>query len=209
MEDIDISSYFTNLSPLLVAEIMQHCKVAHFSKGTELIREGQYVKVVPFVIKGVVKVFTRQEDKELLLYYIKPSESCVMSFSASLTNEKSRIYAITEEDSLVVLFPSHLLSKWVTLHPSINQLFFQQYNLRYSDLILTINHLLYDRLDKRLLSYLTDKMAILSVNRIKISHKEVANELGTAREVISRLVKKLEKQGQIRVYDDGIEVVEL
>jgi CRP/FNR family transcriptional regulator, anaerobic regulatory protein len=148
----------------------------------------------------------RQEDKELLLYYIQPSETCIMSFSACLKNEKSKIYAISEEDSRVVLIPADKIPRWIVEYPRINQLFYQQYDQRYSELIDTINHLLFDKLDKRILGFLIAKSKVTGKNPLKISHKDIANELGTAREVVSRLIKKLEKENKVKQHSDSIEI---
>jgi CRP/FNR family transcriptional regulator len=153
-------------------------------------------------------VYTQIEGKELLLYYIKPEESCIMSFSSSLNNEKSKIFAITQEECEILLIPSDNMAKWVTQYPTINKLFYHQYDLRYAELVDTIHQMLYYKLDKRLLDYLKEKVEITGKNPIKISHKEIANDLGTAREVISRLVKKMEKQLILKQYHDSIELIE-
>jgi CRP/FNR family transcriptional regulator, anaerobic regulatory protein len=154
-----------------------------------------------------VKVFIGQEDKELLLYYIQPRQSCIMSFSAALKNEKSKFFALAEKDSTVLVIPADKLSRWVTEYPAINQLFYQQFDMRYMELIDTINHLLFDKLDKRVFDYLSEKISITGINPIKISHKQVANDLGTAREVISRIVKKLEHQNKVKQHHDSIEIL--
>lgn len=182
--------YFSFLGAALTAEILAVSDIKEFDAGTELVKEGQYVKAVPLVMNGLVKVFTRKEDKELLLYYIQPKESCIMSFTASIRQEKSKIFAITENAVTVVLIPADKISQLVNNFPSLNQLFYQQFDQRYTELIDTINTLLYDKLDKRLLDYLTDKTSVTGSNPVHISHKEIAADLGTAREVVSRLIKK-------------------
>ncbi len=202
-----IESRFYYLGTELIGEIFEFSTIQDFPAETELIREGHYVKVIPVLLRGLVKVFTQIEDKELLLYYIKPEQSCIMSFSSSLKNEKSRIFAITEEQSTILLMPSEKVTKWVTSLPSINLLFYQQYDLRYSELIDAVNRLLYFKLDKRLLDYLHKKVKLTGKNPVKISHKEIANDLATAREVISRLMKKLESQGLVRQLHDQIEII--
>ncbi len=107
----------SNLLPFfqkdLLTEIAQNSSIHSFEKNTEILRKGQYVKVIPVVIKGLVKVFTEYNEKELLLYYIKPSESCVMSFAVSLKNEPSKVFAITEEATEILLLPVDKLLKWV------------------------------------------------------------------------------------------------
>lgn len=199
-----IATKLNHLGKELMDKILDIADVKTFAAGTELVREGQYIKVIPIVLSGLVKVFTQIEDKELLLYYIQPEQSCIMSFSSCLNQEKSKIFALTEETTEVLLLPAEQVTQWVTQYPAINKLFYQQYDLRYSELIDTIHHLLYHKLDKRLLDYLTEKIKVTGKNPLKITHKEIAAELGTAREVVSRLVKKLERQGLLQQHHDSI-----
>ncbi len=201
-----LESKFKYLGKDLIAVLLDQSVIKQFPIHMELVREGQYVKFIPIVLKGLIKVFTQFEEKELLLYYIKPEQSCIMSFSSCMNNDKSKIVAITEEESTVLLIPSEKIAKWVIEYPQINRLFYQQYDLRYLELIDTIHQMLYYKLDKRLLDYLSEKVKVTGKNPIKISHKEIANDLGTAREVVSRLVKKLEKQNILKQYHDSIEI---
>jgi CRP/FNR family transcriptional regulator, anaerobic regulatory protein len=190
----------------LKAEITQLGNSVEVSKGTTILQEGQYVKVIPIVLAGLVKVFTQVEDRELLLYYIRPSESCVMSFSAIINNDKSKIFAMTEADSTLLLLPSEKMAVWTRLYPRLNEIFFQQYNVRYNELIETIRHLLFNRLDQRLLNYLREQGRIRGTTVIQVKHREVAQDLGTAREVITRTMRKLETDGKIRQTPEGIVV---
>jgi len=205
-DNYNIESRFNFLGIELLQKILSVSDIKKFPENLELIREGQYVKVIPIVLNGLVKVYTQFEGKELLLYYVKPDQSCIMSFSSCLKNEKSKIFAITEEVSTILLIPADKVAGWVTEFPTINKLFYQQYDLRYTELIDTINHLLFYKLDRRLLDYLTKKINVTGKNPIKVSHKEIANELGTAREVVSRLVKKLEGQNKLKQHHDSIEL---
>lgn len=198
---------FPGLSPELFEVIVQHSEVKEIPADVEILREGQYVKVLPLVAEGLIKVFTRYQEKELLLYYIKPGESCIMSFAAGLRNEPSRVFAITEEPTTAMLVPVTKIPSWINQHPDMNQLFFEQYNQRYSDLLDTVNHVLFDKMDKRLLDYLTEKTRLTGKNPIKISHRQIAAELGTAREVISRLIKKLENEGELVQQGNSIELL--
>ncbi len=202
-----IKSKLSFLERSLLNDIVASSSQLNFEKGTELLREGQFVKVIPIVLTGLIKVFSRYEDKELLLYYIKPSESCVMSFSASLKNTPSQVFAITEEDTTVLLLPASKIDGWVKKFPNFNQLFFEQYNVRYQELLKTINHLLFDKLDVRLYNYLIEKKDITKKNPITISHRQIANELGTAREVISRLLKKLEGENKVKQLPNQIKIL--
>lgn len=196
------------LSNDLLTEIERTSTIISIEKDSELVREGQFIKVIPIVLEGLIKVFTRYEEKELLLYYIKPSESCVMSFSAILKNSPSEIFAVTEENTKVLLLPANLIPNWLKNHPTLNQLFYKQYNMRYTELLKTINHLLFNKLDVRVFNYLVDKKNITQNNPLKISHRQIANELGTAREVISRIIKKLEAENKVKQHGYEIEIID-
>jgi CRP/FNR family transcriptional regulator len=202
-----IQEIFSHLTPQLREEISKSAIQKEFPQGTEILREGQYVQVIPVVIDGLIKVFSAYEEKELLIYYIKPKESCIMSFAASLKNEPSRVYAVTEEDTTALLLPVEKVSAWIKQFPDINSLFYQQYNQRYSELLDTINHLLFSRMDHRLYEYLSKKVKLTKRNPIKISHRQIANELGTAREVVSRVIKKLENEGKLVQNSNSIKIL--
>lgn len=195
------------LSNALKEEIESYSLFKELPKGVKILREGQYIKAIPIVLSGLIKVFTRHEDKELLLYYIKPNESCIMSFTASLKNEPSAVFAITEETTTALLLPIEKTSTWIKEYPDMNMLFFQQYNLRYSELLSTIHHVLFNKMDKRLFDYLKEKSELTQKKVIKMSHRQIANELGTAREVISRVMKKLESEGKLIQHSSSIEIL--
>jgi CRP/FNR family transcriptional regulator, anaerobic regulatory protein len=200
-----------NLSRQFGKDVMDHIlessSIIDFPENAELIREGQYVKGVPIVLEGMVKVFAGEGSKEILLYYIQPGESCVMSLSACLKNEKSKVCAIATEYTSAILLPCDKLNHWILHYPVINRLFYLQYDRRYTELIGTVNHLLFDKLEKRLIDYLKEKKIMTGKNPIKISHKEIAKDLGTAREVVSRLIKKLENQQKLQQHHDSIELL--
>lgn len=191
----------------LIDSLISFGTVMEFPSETEILKEGQYVKVIPIVLHGLIKVYSRYEDKELLLYYIQPDESCIMSFAASLNNEPSKVFAVTEDYTRVLLLPSDRIPGWLKEHPAMNSLFFNQYNMRYAELLDTIRYLLYHKLEKRIYDYLLEKSEVKGEKLLNIRHKQIASELGTAREVISRLLKKMEKEGKIRQHTDGIEIL--
>lgn len=178
-------------------------------KGTEILREGQFVKVIPLVQKGLIKVFTRYDDRELLLYYIRPDESCIMSFSAGINNEPSEVFAVTEEDTEVLLLPIKEVQTLVNDHPNGNRFFFHQYKSRYAELLDTIHHVLFSKMDTRLYKHLKEKVQLKDENPLRMSHQQIASELGTVREVISRVMKKLESEGLVLQVGNSIQVLGL
>lgn len=192
--------------PSLKSEIVNNSLYRELPGDTEILRVGQYIKAIPLVLKGLIKVFTRYEDKELLLYYIQPQESCIMTFAAGMKNEPSKVFAVTEEDSIVLLLPLIEVEKWIKQYPEINKMFFHQYNIRYNDLIETIHQVLFDNMDKRLYEYFLQKAKLTGKNPMRLTHRQIAEELGTAREVVSRLVKKLEHENKVKQLPNSIQI---
>ena len=206
--DINIvKKYLSFIGPDLQQAFAQDGVITDFDSATEILREGQSVKMIPLVLEGLIKVFTRNEDRELLLYYIEPSESCVMSFLAGIKNKPSKIFAVTEKPTKVILLPSNKVELWTHEFPMLNTLFYDLYNARYSELIDTLNQLIFQKLDGRLYDYLKEKSRVQSTKQLNLRHREIAQELGTSREVITRVLKKLEKEGKIRQRDNGIEII--
>lgn len=203
-----LKSQLSFLSSSLIDEILQVAIIQDIPKNTQILRQEQYVKVLPIVIKGLVKVLSTFDEKELLLYYIESNQSCVMSFTAALKNAPSKVFAITEEDSTLLLIPTDRLPKWLKKFPEFNQLFYAQYDLRFTDLLDTIQHVLVNKMDKRLYDYLKQKAQVTNQDIIKISHGQIANELGTAREVISRVMKKLEIEHKVLQTSGGIKIID-
>ena len=202
-----INEYLPHLPQDFINELQEYGIVKDFPVNTEILREGQFVKLVPLVLEGVVKVFTRHEDKELLLYYIESGESCIMSFNAGLKNSPSKVFAIAEENTVLLLLPIEKLNQWVKSFPLLNELFYSLYDQRYASLLDTINHLLYNRLDQRLYNYLQEMTKQKGTKLLTIRHKQIAAELGTVREVISRVMKKLEFEGKVRQLPNAIEIL--
>ena len=195
-------------SPGLQEQIKKYAQIKEVPQNAELMYEGQFVKIIPVVLKGLVKVFTRHEDKELLLYYIKPGETCIISFNAALSNSSSKAYAVSEENSEILLIPTEKVINWLKEYPELNEMFFRQYSNRYNELIEMVNKVLFEKLDKRLYEYLKLKTELLNADNLKISHQQIANDLGTVREVISRTLKKLEYEKKIVQNPNGIKILE-
>jgi CRP/FNR family transcriptional regulator len=203
----EIESQLSFLEKELIEKILNASVINEYGAGTEIIREGQYIKTIPLLLRGLVKLSIRQEDKEMLLYYMRPSQSCVMSLYTGLRAEKSKAFAVAEEDSTILFIPADKISKWIKEYPKLNQLFYDQFEMRYLDLLETIQQLLFDRLDKRLYKYLKEKVKVGGKNPLAISHREIAEDLGSTREVITRVIKKLERENKVRQLERGIRIL--
>lgn len=206
MDQQIIQEHLNYLPDDLRKEISKFSVLKNFKKGDVLVSEGDIVKFVPIVVSGLIKVYSQFNEKELLLYYIEPKQSCVMSYSSAIHKQYSKIFAEVEEDSSIILMPQTELKKLSEKSVPLNLLIFNLFNLRYVELLETINHLLFNKLDVRLLDYLKLKLHVINQDYIKISHQQIANELGTAREVITRTLKKLEVEKKISITDKGIKL---
>ena len=202
-----LKSLLPFLEDALIEEIISKSAHVTIPPQQQIVREGQFIKTIPLVIDGLVKVTTSHGDKEILLYYIQPTQSCIMSFSVSFDNEPSKISAYTEDQTEILLLPLDEVKEWMLRYPSLNQLFFKQFNLRYTDMIETIGELIFDKLDQRLLKYLQERARITDRKLLEISHREIAEDLATSREVITRTLKKLEEDNQIQQMKGGIKVL--
>lgn len=187
-------------------ELQKHSVLTDIKAKTEIIREGQKNKYVPFLVKGSIRVFTLNDGRELIYYYIKPNDSCLMTFSSIFTDYVSRVYAVAEEDSEALLIPVSVISDWLIRFPEINKLFYREYDRRFSEVMNMVNDAVFHKLDKRVLNHIKQQISITGNNPIKITHREIANSLGTSREVVSRVLKKIESDGEILQSKEGIKV---
>ena len=195
------------LENALIDKMIEKSSDVTLPPNQQILREGQYIKTIPLVISGLLKVITSHGDKEILLYYIQPSESCVMSFAFSMSDEPSNIAAFTETETRVLILNAEDVKSWIMSFPSINLLLLNQYNNRYKDLVDTIGDLIYEKLDTRIYNYLKQRVAISDSGLVNIPHRQIAEEIASSREVVTRLLKKLEADKKIVQTRDGIKVL--
>jgi CRP/FNR family transcriptional regulator len=199
MDEYQLHKYFPSLGEKELREtLLNECSIQTFEKDTILLEEGNYVKVLPLVIEGSVKIFKKDYDKEILMYYIKSGESCIMSISACIKDEKSQVQAITSDSTKVILVPIRFVNDWMRLFPTWNTFIISSYQSRFDNLLTAFNAVVFEKMDTRLVQYLKEKSNVLGSSTLKTTHIEIATELATARVVISRLLKDLENQGKIK-----------
>lgn len=187
-------------SNALTEEIDNIGTVQGFEKNTVLLKENSYVKVIPLVISGLIKIYKEEENgNEVLLYYIKPGETCIVSVMAGEKGEKANVKGVVEEDCSVILIPSDQLYKLRKNHPSWNLFIYKQFNDKFDEVIEMVKVLTFSKKEKRLEDFLKRKASFNESKVVRKSHQEIANELGSSREVISRLLKKLENEGKIEL----------
>ncbi len=187
-------------SNALTEEIDNIGTVQDFEKNTVLLKENSYVKVIPLVISGLIKIYKEEENgNEVLLYYIKPGETCIVSVMAGEKGEKANVKGVVEEDCSVILIPSDQLYKLRKNHPNWNLFIYKQFNDKFDEVVEMVKVLTFSNKEKRLEDFLRRKASLNESKVVRKSHQEIANELGSSREVISRLLKKLENEGKIEI----------
>lgn len=197
------------IEPELLEEIKKVATIKTFKANTPILNDGSYVKVIPIVIKGQVKIYREVDDRELLLYYINSAQSCFMSVSACIMNEVSKIRAITETETELILIPTKCVVSWMSKYPCWVNFVMQLSNMRFEELLETIDKVAFGKLDVRLLNYLVKKSEKSNSTTLKITHQIIAEELGSAREVISRLLKQLENDDKVTLSRGSIDVSNL
>ena len=186
--------------PALQEEMLNSGKVIEARKGDLLIREGQRLDFLPIVIRGLIRVYRQWEDREILLYYVKPEETCMMSLSSAYFNNVSAANGVAMEDSEILVVPARLVSEWQLKFPSWNQYIIHTFRSRYDELLSSFKSVAFDPIHIRVKEYLLARSKSGKTPRINISHQTLANELGTTRVVISRILKQFEQEGLLKQY---------
>ncbi|MGM0635926.1 MAG: Crp/Fnr family transcriptional regulator [Bacteroidota bacterium] len=207
----ELQEYFGHIfDQEILDEINQVGTFKDVEKGSYLIDFGQYIKSMPLLVEGVVKVM-RQDDEgfELLLYYIERGETCSMTLNCCLNETKSEVRAVAEKDTRVVMIPVQKMEEWMTKYRSWRNFVLTSYHNRMIELLDTIDTIAFKKMDERLLDYLRDKQKFSDSNIIKGTHNQIAIDLHSSRVVVSRLLKSLEKQGNIILHRNSIEIIHI
>lgn len=194
-------------SPLL-REVQSFGNIKKISAGEALVHENSHIHYIPIVLQGVIRVTRTEEDgRELLLYYIVPGESCIMSFLSGLHHDTSKVNAIAEEDAEILLIPVQKANDWVKQFPEWTDFIFKLYHKRFEELLAVVNAVAFQRLDDRVLHVLQQKARLLQNNELKLTHQQLADEVGSTREVISRILKTMEHEGLLVLGRNKITLV--
>ena len=207
---IDFNQYYQFFEKDLQNEILRVGIPKTIEQGELLIREGQFITSFPLVISGMIRVTRTNDDgNELLLYYLKKNEVCAMSLTCCMTNLKSTVKAIAEEDTEVIMLPVTMLDGWISQYPSWKQFVMETFQIRFRELIETVDTIAFLKLDERLINYFSYRKKKSGSTTFRGTHQDLALQLNTSREVISRLLKKLEKQGKIKLSRNFIDFSDL
>lgn len=206
MDKLDTLGF--EFEPALIEEIKKFGELKHYKDGGIIMDYGKYIRMMPLVAKGTVKVLKKEESgKEILLYHLSDNDTCSMAYSCCLEEKKSDIRAIAEGDVDIIAIPHSKLDEWLQKYPSWKNYIMRSFSERFSELLKSIESIAFHKLDDRLIAYLKEKQRLSGSSVIKASHSQIAEELATSRVVVSRLLKILENNGKILLYRNEIKLL--
>lgn len=207
----DLKENFTNIfEDALIEEINDVGTLKKVKEGEKLIEIGDYVRSMPLLISGAIKILREDDDgDELLLYFLERGDTCAMTLTCCLGQTKSEIRAIAELDTTLIMIPIQKMEEWTGKYKSWRNFVFQSYHERLTEMLETIDSIAFYNMDERLVKYLQNKQKVTNDSLINSTHQEIAYELHTSRVVVSRLLKKLESMGKIELYRNSIKIVSL
>lgn len=204
------SSYGSQFEDALIHEILEVGTYKEVEAGSKLMEIGSYIKGMPLLVSGAIKIL--REDKngdELLLYYLERGETCSMTMTCCMGQTQSEIRAIAETDAKLIMIPIRKMEEWTSKYKSWRNFVFESYHNRLNEMLHTLDSIAFSNMDERLLSYLKEKARINEGDTIHNTHQEIAYELHSSRVVISRLLKKLENLGKIELHRNYISIINL
>ena len=206
----EILKYFPSFEKNLAEEINKHGEIRTFKSGEFLMRTGQYIRSTMLVLDGLIKIYREDEEgNEFFMYYIEGGNACALSMICALKQDTSEITAKAVMDTTVVAIPLSFMDQWMTQYKSWYQFVLGTYRERFEELLQTIDHIAFRNLDDRLVFYLKRHQEKLKSNIIPLTHSEIAQELNSSREVITRLLKKLSDKGMLKMHRQHIEIIDL
>ena len=205
-----IEKVFNSLSPELIKAIEEHAIYQNFEEGEVLMKTGQFIKSVILVLTGKIKVYREDDEgKEFFMYYILPGQACAISMICAAKMETSKIMAKVNEKAEVVLLPIQQMNNLMANHKSWYEFVINTYKNRFEEILEMVDQISFKNMDERLAFYLKRVMKTTQSKIIFSSHQDIANDINTSREVVSRLLKKMEQKNWLKLNRNSIEIVEL
>lgn len=202
---MDLSLLFPQFEKSLSEFLQKSSVIKTFPTGTEIMRTGQYIKHMVLVLEGQVKLYREGEDGgELFMYFLEPGQACALSMMCAVQQEASSITAKATEDAKVMLVPIHLMEILMREYKTWYAFVISNYRSRFEELLQVLDHVIFKGMDERLAFYLQNQASNLHTNTLTITHQEIANDLNSSREVVSRLLKKMEQQGKVLLNRNAI-----
>lgn len=205
---MDWKKLFPQFEPELIEIIETNAVQKTFAAGEVIMRTGQYIKSTALVLEGQIKIYRENQDGgEFLMYYLEPGQACAVSMICAMQSETSEITAIAEADSEVLLIPVQLMDDLMNQYKSWYQFVIQTYRSRFDELISVVDNIAFHNMDERLEFYLKRHVKNSGKNIIETSHQQIADDLNSSREVISRLLKKMEQRKLVKLNRNMIELL--
>lgn len=205
---MDWKKLFPQFEPELIEIIEKNAVQKTFAAGAVIMRTGQYIKSTALVLEGQIKIYRENQDGgEFLMYYLEPGQACAVSMICAMQTETSEITAIAEADSEVLLIPVQLMDDLMNQYKSWYQFVIQTYRSRFDELISVVDNIAFHNMDERLEFYLKRHVKNSGKNIIETSHQQIADDLNSSREVISRLLKKMEQRKLVKLNRNMIELL--
>lgn len=204
------TSYNHIFEEALLKEILEVGSLKNVPEGHTLMEIGSYIKGIPLIISGVIKVLREDNNgDELLLYYLEHGETCSVTMTCCMGHTKSEIKATAETETQLIMIPVQNMEIWTSKYKSWRNFVFESYHTRLNELLYAVDSIAFDNMDKRLINYLKEKVRVNISNSIKSTHQEIAHDLNSSRVVISRLLKKLESAGYLTLHRNYIQIINL
>ena len=205
-----IQQVFSGFEAELAEQMNIEATFKMISAGTELMRPGQYIRSTMLLLSGLVKVYRHDDEgNEFFMYYLRPGDGCALSMTCMTGQDKSTISAKTVQDSEIMMVPVEIMENWMANYKSWYQFVIRTYRNRFEELLQTLDSIAFRNMDERLEFYLKRHKSMLNSNTIPTTHQEIAQELNSSREVISRLLKKLAERGKVKLNRYNIEILDL
>lgn len=194
--------------PALLADLETNSMLMDVRSGDTMLNIGQTIRAVPLLVSGAIKVSRiNEEGQELLLYYVKEGESCAMTFNCCMLAQTSVIKGTAEEDSTLLCVPVALMEQWMVKYPTWKKYVMTTILGRFTEMIKAIDDVAFKKMDERLIGYLKEKSRVTGSTVLNLTHQQIGDELGTNRVVISRLLKKLEQDKKLLIYNRQIKLL--
>ncbi len=202
-------AYGTVFEAALIEELIEIATIYDYEEGDKLIEIGEYIKKMPLLLSGAIKIMREDQDEgELLLYFIEKGDTCAFTLICSLGQKQSEIRAVAETSGSLIMIPVNKMEEWMGKYRSWRNFVLNSYNNRLSEMLTAVDNLAFMKMDDRLLRHLQEKAKINNSSIINNTHQEIAYELNTSRVVISRLLKRFEKEGLIGLNRKNIELLD-
>lgn len=199
---------FPQFEPGLINAIEKEAVQRSFNAGDVIMRTGQYIKSTALVLEGRVKIYREnQEGGEFLMYYLGPGQACAVSMICALQSHTSEIMAVAEEDSEVLMIPVQLMDDMMNKYKTWYQFVIQTYRNRFDEILSVVDNIAFRNMDERLEFYLKRYVEKTGKKSVEVSHQQIADDLNSSREVISRLLKKMEQRNLVKLHRNMIELV--